>query len=39
MEALTTEQLERLHAALMALSSMDPHDVRAYVLSCIAQSS
>jgi hypothetical protein len=35
-EALSTEELERLHACLMSLSSMDPTEVAAYVRGAIA---
>jgi hypothetical protein len=36
LEALSTEQLERLHACLMSFSSMDPTEVAAYVRGAIA---
>ena len=35
LEALSIEQLERLHAALMVFSSMDPSEVGAYVRKVI----
>jgi hypothetical protein len=34
-EALSVEQLESLHAGLMRLSSMDPHELGAVVQTCI----
>jgi hypothetical protein len=34
-EALSTEQLEALHAGLMRLSSMDPGELRVLVQACI----
>ena len=36
LEALSTEELERLHACLMSFSSMDPTEVAAYVRGAIA---
>jgi hypothetical protein len=36
LEALSTEQLERLHACLMSFSSLDPTEVAAYVRGAIA---
>jgi hypothetical protein len=36
LEAVSIEQLERLHAALMVFSSMDPTEVAAYVRGAIA---
>jgi hypothetical protein len=35
LEALSTEQLERLHAGLMRLSSMPPEDLEVLVRACL----
>jgi hypothetical protein len=35
LEALSTEQLEALHAGLMRLCSMDPGELRVLVQACI----